>query len=1030
MNAPPSLHPTDQTLQSYGLGKLDDSTSASVEKHLEDCAACRSRAGEISGDSFLGRVRDARFPQASPTTGWSSAADRRSDAATAPPGTLPPDLAEHPDYTIGRELGRGGMGVVYLVHNQLMGRDEVLKVVSRHLLDRRGVLDRFLREIRSAARLQHPNIVTAYSAFRSGESIVFAMEYVEGLDLAKFVKAKGPLPVAHACYYVNQAALGLQHAHEQGMVHRDIKPGNLMLSRKGDRAIVKVLDFGLAKATREDPLDGGLTHEGQMLGTPDFIAPEQTLDAQKADIRADIYSLGCTLYYLLTGGPPFKGTSLYDILQAHHSMDANPLNLVRPEVPAELAALVAKMMAKEPDRRFQTPAEVAKALTPFFRGAKAAPGVSRIEPALSISPEAPAKTQPAPNQPQPPAANAGAARPDVMWESLIDFKEAEHSHSQDAALAIAEPTRPRPPWIWQSVAAGVLLCGLVAAWGAGVFKFKTANGTIVLKNLPKDAEVFVDGSKITLSWPGIGKSVEIRAVPGQRKVEVKKDGFATFAKELTFKSDGWEEITVRLDPLVDRSGKKEWGAPEATSDGDRVPWVAPGADQNRFVPMFNGKDLTHWKDGRSGVGEWKVVDGVLEGRGSGGRGGGAVLVTERQDFTDFRLRIKYRYPKEGSGSVQIRHSVSEKRESCYAVASSIWPERDARSSPPGRIQKLTNYLYGNNTGNQEKPQVAKEFPAKVNTWHDLEIEAVGNKVSTWFNGNKVAEYADAKNTFRSGAIALACRNDSTVQFQEVRIEELPVAGTSGSRTRGISGPDQALAGKTLGPLSGSGHDPQDKGFQPRTVESPARSPAVRPAGLDVRQIMGRPGVVWVEDENADPPPGPFWPFLAPKETDGWQIGDADLLKMSKRNIELVAGPDGNFLITKRQDFKKCSIIISLAATEGTEVFLSLRAGQSPEGWRAVTSRIIVEGGKVHAGMSSINFQIPERDMIRTELTPKKTFLINFSIDANNTGRISINGKETSSFTLDKAQQVDAVVGSVGLFIKSGTVAIESLKTAD
>ena len=247
------------------------------------------------------------------------------------------------------------MGVVYLAHNTLMGRDEVLKVMGRQIMERPGVLERFLREIRAVAKLRHPNIVTAYSATRLGESIVFAMEYVDGLDLSKLVKAKGPLPVAHACNFVHQAALGLQHAHEEGLVHRDIKPGNLMLSRKGDKATVKILDFGLAKATREEKVDGGLTSEGQALGTPDYIAPEQILDAPTADIRADIYSLGGTLYYLLTGRPPFQANSLYDLYQAHISRDADPLNLVRPEVPAELAALVAKMMAKDPARRFQTP---------------------------------------------------------------------------------------------------------------------------------------------------------------------------------------------------------------------------------------------------------------------------------------------------------------------------------------------------------------------------------------------------------------------------------------------------------------------------------------------------------------------------------------------------------------------------------------------------------------------------------------------------------------------------------------------------
>ena len=292
--------------------------------------------------------------------------------------TLPPDLAENPDYEVLGELGRGGMGVVYLARNRLMGRKEVLKVVSGNLLDRSIVRERFLREIRNAAQLHHPNIVTAYSAVRAGDRIVLAMEHVEGCDLASLVKSRGPLPVADAANFAYQAALGLQHAHERGMIHRDIKPSNLMLAGQGKRATVKILDFGLAKATQEAPIDGGLTREGQMLGTPDYIAPEQSLDAQKADIRADIYSLGCTLYCFLTGGPPFEAHSLYEILQAHHSRDAQPLNLARPEVPAELAALVAKMMAKDPRQRFQTPGEVARALKPFFKPGDAVAVAARV----------------------------------------------------------------------------------------------------------------------------------------------------------------------------------------------------------------------------------------------------------------------------------------------------------------------------------------------------------------------------------------------------------------------------------------------------------------------------------------------------------------------------------------------------------------------------------------------------------------------------------------------------------------------------
>jgi serine/threonine protein kinase len=410
------------------------------------------------------------------------------DAADAVPG-----LADHPDYEIKKELGRGGMGVVYLAHNKLMGRDEVLKVVGKHLIERQGVLDRFSREIRSAARLNHPNIVHAYSAFRSGDSLILAMEYVEGLDLARVVKTKGALPVANACSYVHQAALGLQHAHEHGMVHRDIKPGNLMLARKSDRAIVKVLDFGLAKATREDQVDSGLTHEGQMLGTPDFIAPEQIRNAQSADIRADIYSLGCTLFYLLTAGPPFKGTSLYDTLQAHFSMDAKPLDVVRTDVPAELAALVAKMMSKEPERRFQTPKEVAQALVPFFKKGETPHKNAGVE--LYQSGDMPSAPRAADGA-------ALAAAPASPEPAAIRTGPADETETKPLpAAAILGASSRRPPWLWPAAASGILLLGLVAV-SAMMMTSKTPEGVVKLVDRPRDADVIIDGKEAPVTRPG------------------------------------------------------------------------------------------------------------------------------------------------------------------------------------------------------------------------------------------------------------------------------------------------------------------------------------------------------------------------------------------------------------------------------------------------------------------------------------------------------------------------------------------------
>ncbi len=277
-----------------------------------------------------------------------------------------------------------------------------------------------------------------------------------------------------------------------------------MLSRNGDRALIKILDFGLAKAGRENkvvslgPSDAQptgrvetLTLVGQMLGTPDFIAPEQIDDAQKADIRADIYSLGCTLYYLLSGRPPFQAETLYDVLQAHHSMDAQLLNFVRPEVPSELAALVAKMMAKEPGRRFQEPKEVAQALIPFFQKGASRPSGPSAEMSTAVSrtaatgtvgtASAPAQSPPPLPAVAPPGLRASKTGTDgVAWQSLIEIKDDEprgnatRSRPAESKPAPAEGPVRRPPWIWPAIIAASIL-GLVAL-GVIIITIRGRNG--------------------------------------------------------------------------------------------------------------------------------------------------------------------------------------------------------------------------------------------------------------------------------------------------------------------------------------------------------------------------------------------------------------------------------------------------------------------------------------------------------------------------------------------------------------------------
>ena len=277
-------------------------------------------------------------------------------------------------YLLVERLGQGGMGQVFKARHTFMDRLVALKVIRADRLHHQDSLARFRREMQAAAKLTHPNVVLAHDAAPAGDLYYLAMEYVQGADLGRLLAARGRLPVGEACEYARQAALGLQHAHEQGLVHRDVKPSNLILAAAGD--VVKVLDLGLARLRMDLDLvetSSGLTREGSMMGTPDYIAPEQAVDAHSADTRADVYSLGCTLYHLLAGRPPFHGGSLTEKLLRHQQAEPDAIERLRPEVAPGLAGVVRRMMAKRPQDRYQTPGEVARALAPFASPAAAAP---------------------------------------------------------------------------------------------------------------------------------------------------------------------------------------------------------------------------------------------------------------------------------------------------------------------------------------------------------------------------------------------------------------------------------------------------------------------------------------------------------------------------------------------------------------------------------------------------------------------------------------------------------------------------------
>jgi serine/threonine protein kinase len=270
-------------------------------------------------------------------------------------------------YHLLEELGRGGMGRVYRALHTIMDRVVALKVISPELVSDPVAVEWFLREVRASTQLKHPNIVMAYDANESKGMYFLVMEYVHGMTLDALVKKQGPLPIAYVCALMRQAALGLQHAHEKGMVHRDIKPGNLLIpTSEGDTppdVLVKILDFGLARLHGKTGGDTiALRGEAGVLGTPDYIAPEQSRDIHAADIRSDLYSLGCVFYFALAGRVPFPGENAMEKLIKHLMEQPEPLERVRPELPPELVAIVRRLMAKEPAGRCQTPAELVREL--------------------------------------------------------------------------------------------------------------------------------------------------------------------------------------------------------------------------------------------------------------------------------------------------------------------------------------------------------------------------------------------------------------------------------------------------------------------------------------------------------------------------------------------------------------------------------------------------------------------------------------------------------------------------------------------
>jgi serine/threonine protein kinase len=346
-------------------------------------------------------------------------------------------------YLLLEKVGEGGMGQVFKARQRRLGRVVALKVLRPGSFDGPGRARRFRREARAAGRLAHPNIVSVFDAGQVGPAHLLAMEFIDGIDLGRRVREQGPLPVVSACDAARQAALGLQHAHERGLVHRDVKPSNLIVDGGG---VVKLLDLGLVRSLPGDAsaetVSGPLTEAGLVLGTPDFMAPEQARDSSTVDARADLYSLGGSLYYLLTGRVPFPGGTAVEKLIRHTTEEPAPVESLRPEVPGGLAEVVRRLMARDPGERYASAAEAAAALAPFS-SASATHLLATIP--TSAPEESPfAFDDLTSGPPLSTLPRAGRRRPWVLWVAALGSIGLSLAVAVEAARRYA-PSRPAEP---------------------------------------------------------------------------------------------------------------------------------------------------------------------------------------------------------------------------------------------------------------------------------------------------------------------------------------------------------------------------------------------------------------------------------------------------------------------------------------------------------------------------------------------------------------------------------------------------------
>ena len=525
--------PSDEQLLALIPGDLAPELASSVTAHLETCVSCQSRLTTLRHRSRTAPLEPTTPPprlDRRPSDPPAAGPDAPTIYLPQPPLRVPERIGQ---YKLLKLIGRGGMGLVYLAQHVKLGRTVAIKLLpGLHLSDKSAIV-RLQREIAAAGRVQHPNIVFATDANEEDGIDYLVMEYIDGVDIGRLVAVLGPLPCPAACEIIRQAALGLAHIHACGLVHRDLKPSNLMLASDG---VVKILDLGLARLREGQPADDdSQTQTGYLLGTADYVSPEQLHDPHDADVRSDLYSLGCTFFKLLAGQAPYSGTdggSIGKKLDAHRYAAIPSIRSLRPDVPEEVDAVLSRLLAKEPGDRIQQPSELAELLAPLSAGSDLC-GLYR-----------PGREQAEIDEPPPPL---------PLQTPLPDggSTAVKGRTPTPTRLLAAEPPRKKT-WTWISTAA-VALCLLAAAGTTG---WAIAHLTGLTGIQRKDQPIHGRGPQTfdlsrpleEIAWEGYESSPPARYNDGQRMLELRSESYQLIKLGDYDGRPGTFEVTIRQTP--------------------------------------------------------------------------------------------------------------------------------------------------------------------------------------------------------------------------------------------------------------------------------------------------------------------------------------------------------------------------------------------------------------------------------------------------------------------------------------------------